>query len=86
MIKKINFIKNLGIFSNFTWDKEVKDDKGVVAELKKINVFYGRNYSGKTSLSRIFKSLEDHRISERITNSEFEILMDNGSLINNALK
>jgi len=83
MIKKINFIKNLGIFSNFTWDKEVKDDKGVVAELKKINVFYGRNYSGKTSLSRIFKSLEDHRISERITNSEFEILMDNGSLINN---
>jgi len=71
------------VFSDFTWDNEVKDENGAVTELKKINVLYGRNYTGKTSLSRVFKSLEDHRISEKITNAEFGILMDNNSQITN---
>lgn len=83
MIKKINFVKKLGVFSDFTWDNEVKDDNGAVAEFKKVNVLYGRNYSGKTSLSRVFKSLEDRGISERITDAEFGILMDNAPQITN---
>lgn len=84
MINKISYIKKLGVFSNFDWDSEVRDDKGAVVGFKKCNVLYGRNYSGKTSLSRVFKSLEDRKISERITNAEFSIVIDNNSQITNA--
>ena len=33
----------------------VRDDGNNVAEFKKINILYGRNYSGKTTLSRIYE-------------------------------
>ncbi|NLK50525.1 MAG: AAA family ATPase [Candidatus Cloacimonetes bacterium] len=83
MIKKIESIINLGVFNNFIWDNEVKKDNGTVAEFKKINVLYGRNWSGKTSLSRIFKSLEDREISDKIKSAEFRIVLDDKQQITN---
>ena len=50
MITKINKIKDFGIFQNFAWD-------GLDSFTKK-NLIYGWNYSGKTTLSKLFQNLE----------------------------
>lgn len=52
MIQRINYIKNMGIYRDFSWACEKNDD------FKKVNILYGRNYSGKTTLSRVMRSLE----------------------------
>jgi wobble nucleotide-excising tRNase len=51
MISKIAEVDNFGIFNAFRWD-------GSLTEFKKHNIFYGWNYSGKTTLSRIFSNFE----------------------------
>lgn len=75
MIKTIKSIKNFGVFSNFTKDKDIRtfNDK---------NIFYGWNYSGKTTLSRLFSFLDnDIVIDEEYSNVEFQIELNNGSII-----
>ena len=57
-IIKIADIKNLAVFKNFKWDNSVKTKDGKIDVFKDINIFYGRNYSGKTTLSRIFRAYE----------------------------
>lgn len=51
MIKKINKIKDFGVFHNFSWSADIN-------EFKTFNLLYGWNYSGKTTLSRVFRCLE----------------------------
>jgi len=58
MIKKISKIKNIAVFDDFLWDKSVVDENGNSINLEKINIIYGRNYSGKTTLSKIFRAFE----------------------------
>lgn len=53
MIKKIKSINNFAVFENFNWNNSVKTPDGAVMEFTKLNILYGRNYSGKTTLSRI---------------------------------
>ena len=53
-VKKIDSIENMAVFKNFQWKSEFKKKEG----FKKINIFYSWNYSGKTTLSRIFRALE----------------------------
>jgi len=79
MIKKFNTIKSLAIFKNFSWDAnmKLKDDK--IEEFNKINIFYGRNYSGKTTLSRIIRTLETGIIPLNYTNSQFSLLWKDGT-------
>ena len=61
MIKKIN-IGNLGLYQNFQWDLSVRDTPGNnIKEFKKENIIYGRNYSGKTTLSSIIRSISRTR-------------------------
>ena len=50
MLKKIKRVRRFGIFEDFTGDG--------VQPFEPINVIYGPNYSGKTTLSRIFRCLE----------------------------
>ena len=50
-IKKIEKIKALGIFNDFCWQNDCN-------EFGKYNFFYGWNYCGKTTLSRLFRCLE----------------------------
>lgn len=57
-IKRIDLIKNMAVFQDFRWSSAVRDKGNNVAEFKKINIFYGRNYSGKITLSRIFRAME----------------------------
>lgn len=82
MIKKFTSINNFAVFRNFVWDKNVKDDNGKVIDFKTINILYGRNYSGKTTLSRIVRALETGIISDKYKNPEFQVLFDDGSSIN----
>ncbi|HQG60288.1 MAG TPA: AAA family ATPase, partial [Caldisericia bacterium] len=71
LIKRVSYIKNFGVFKDFDWGKSKLDD------FKKNNFFYGWNYSGKTTLSRVFAS-----IGKTIENSgEWQIELDDGSKI-----
>lgn len=73
MFQRID-ITNFGNYSNFVWKDEVRDYPGNnIVEFKKLNIIYGRNYSGKTTLSRIFRSLEKRQLPSRFDNPSFTI-------------
>lgn len=72
MIKRINKIENFGVFKNFKWDNTIPD-------FKKHNLFYGWNYSGKTTISRLFRCFELGEKHSDYTNAEFEIEDDQNS-------
>ena len=65
MIEKISIIKNLAVFDNFTWDEAVLNTEGRPLRFQKLNILYGRNYSGKTTLSRILRAMETGMISDK---------------------
>ena len=77
MIDKID-IENFGSFSKFQWDLEVLEPHGAVGKFKKLNILYGRNYSGKTTLSRIFRSFEVGKTPARFDGPSFKIKTDGG--------
>ena len=58
-VKRIASIKDMAVFQDFRWASSVRDEGNNVAEFRKINILYGRNYSGKTTLSRIFELLSN---------------------------
>ncbi len=62
----------MAVFQDFQWKSSVQD-----AEFKKINILYGRNYSGKTTLSRIFRAFETGEISKEYESSEFKLNLEN---------
>lgn len=65
MITKINQLKNFGIFQNFFW--------GDLDTFKKKNLIYGWNYSGKTTLSKLFENLEFKNKDKYFSDSKFDI-------------
>lgn len=75
MIKSINEIRNFGVYQNFVW-KDIENIKN----FQKKNIFYGWNYSGKTTLSRIFSSLRDKKIHDKFQSSEFKISSNVGEI------
>ena len=81
MIKKFQFIKNLGVFLDFQWDQEVVNTCGQPENFQHINIIYGRNYSGKTTLSRLLRSLETHTLSDKFEGREFEIVFNDGTVV-----
>lgn len=81
-VTKITAIRNFAVFQDFQWDNSVKDKKGLVLKFKDINIIYGRNYSGKTTLSRIFRAFETGNISEKYDNPEFQIEFSDNTTIN----
>ncbi|EAK1673134.1 RloC protein, partial [Campylobacter coli] len=50
-------------------------------EFKTINIFYGRNYSGKTTLSRIARSFELKKHNEDFLDGNFKIKLEDGSFL-----
>tara|TARA_X000001388_G_C2234829_1_gene124833 strand:- start:7939 stop:10299 length:2361 start_codon:yes stop_codon:yes gene_type:complete len=78
-VKRID-IKNFGSYSSFVWKQKVKSSKNETEDFKKLNILYGRNYSGKTTLSRIFRSFEVGNLPNKILLPDFKILTDNGEL------
>lgn len=77
MIKKID-IETFGLYDNYKWDTEI----GKNETFRRVNIIYGRNYSGKTTLSRILKSVEDKQINPKYSNGKFQISFDNNHIIN----
>ncbi|MDX9712584.1 MAG: AAA family ATPase [Ignavibacteriaceae bacterium] len=69
IIKKISQIKSLGSYSNFEWS-------GSTQEFTRNNFIYGWNYSGKTTLSRLFRSLELKERHNDYPYAEFKIETD----------
>lgn len=78
LIKKIDSIKNMAVYDNFQWSSSMRDGGNNIAEFKKINILYGRNYSGKTTLSRILRALETGSISDKYSSPEFHLSFCSG--------
>lgn len=77
MIRKIKSICKIAVYESFDWDNSIHNKSGKIEEFKKVNILFGRNYSGKTTLSRIIRALEIGSISEKYdTDKKFEILID----------
>lgn len=75
MIQKIDRINDFGIFKNFVWNS-VPD----IEDFKQKNIFYGWNYSGKTTLSRLFSTLRERTLHPDYKNASFRISYDTGSV------
>lgn len=88
MLTKIKKIKNFAIYENFDWDVSTRDHGNNIAKFKKLNILYGRNYSGKTSLSRIIRTLETKLPHDKYGLSTYEFThsgnqkLDNTNLAN----
>ena len=81
MINKID-IPKFALFNEFLWDKTIGKD----TIFKTVNIIYGRNYSGKTTLSRIFRCVEKGEIHRHYLDAKFSIsLSDKRSLSQNNL-
>ena len=77
-VTKITTIENLAVFKDFKWDDYVKDKDGRILTFQDINIIYGRNYSGKTTLSRIFRAFETGKISDKYVNPKFQLVNKDG--------
>jgi wobble nucleotide-excising tRNase len=84
MIKKFKTIKSLAVFRDFSWDKHVISPNNEPDEFKKINILYGRNYSGKTTLSRIIRALETGVLSPNYAEPQFSVLWDDNTETTNS--
>ncbi|MDD5032695.1 MAG: AAA family ATPase [Candidatus Pacebacteria bacterium] len=75
IVKKVKEIKNVDAFDSFNW---LGDD------LKKHNLIYGWNGSGKTTISRLFNFLERKAIHiPDLTSVEFTVQTDAGTIKQN---
>lgn len=74
MIARINRISNFGIYRDF----DGSDPSGV-PPFKKRNLIYGWNYSGKTTLSRLFQSLQHSERPLPHPEGQFSIVLENGT-------
>ncbi|MFZ2399745.1 MAG: AAA family ATPase [Smithella sp.] len=73
MIKKIKNIHQFAVFDGFDWDTIVRDKSDSIVEFNKLNLLYGRNYSGKTTLSRILRTFEKGCMHEKYLSAQFEL-------------
>lgn len=71
MITRINRLKKIGVFKDYQRSGETPD-------FKQLNLIYGWNYSGKTTLSRIFQWFERNEIDNNYSNAEFELIDEKG--------
>lgn len=74
-ITEINLIANHGLYRNFAWDA------GRLQPFDRYNLVYGWNYSGKTTLSRIFQAVEDGKLSPDFAGATFRLTLSEGTTI-----
>ncbi len=55
MLEKINYIKNIGIFKDYSLNRKKHGD----VKFSKINIIYGKNGSGKSTIVEILRSLRE---------------------------
>ncbi|TWW12129.1 hypothetical protein E3A20_03710 [Planctomyces bekefii] len=76
-IKKLQSVRNFGSFQGFAWHAGIPT-------FSPVNILYGRNYSGKTTLSRILRCFETKCLPDRIDSPSFAIEMDDGRVLTEA--
>lgn len=76
MIRKITKVRDVGVYKAFDWPEELP-------EFTDFNLIYGWNYSGKTTLSRLFGVLEKPATNSKLGGG-FEMEFDDGVLIKSA--
>lgn len=74
MISKIDSITNFGIYKKYEWDSATG-----IKNFNEKNIFYGWNYSGKTTFSRIFSSLRDRSVYSDYNTGNFKIVTKDGN-------
>lgn len=74
MIKGINRIRNFGVFSDYSKPAGTED-------FVEKNIIYGWNYSGKTTLSRLFQTLERGCLHSDYLDLKFSITDASGAAI-----
>jgi len=67
-IKSIESIENYGIFSDYK--------KNGAKDFGRDNIIFGWNYTGKTTLSRIFRSLESKKYHPDYVDAKFKLITD----------
>ena len=72
MIKKITKLKDFGIYNDFRWN--------TLDEFSKKNLIYGWNYSGKTTLSKLFENLEFNNSDRHFQGSQFNLEFENSNV------
>jgi len=73
MIQQIDHLRDFGIYRNF-------QGNGLPA-FAKCNLIYGWNYSGKTTLSRLFQILENPDLIANWSASSFRLVLGDGSAV-----
>ncbi|MHA3787792.1 AAA family ATPase [Flavobacterium hauense] len=68
MIKKID-IQKFGVFDKYAWKSVIGPNEG----FRKLNIIYGRNYVGKTTLSRIIRCLENKSLHSQYEDADFSL-------------
>ena len=68
MFKSIDIAK-FGLFTRFNWQNNLK-------EFERVNIIYGRNYSGKTTLSRIFDCVAQGKMHKDYADGTFTLHTD----------
>lgn len=77
-LKMLDSITGLGLFRNYVWDS------AQLKEFDRYNLIYGWNYSGKTTLSLVFQSIEDGRLHRDFIGADFQFTKGDGSTISSA--
>lgn len=76
MIKKVD-ISKFGVINNYSWDSCIGSTEG----FRKLNIIYGRNYVGKTTISRIFRCIENKMLHNQYCDANFTLTFYDGNVI-----
>ncbi len=82
MILRLTSIDQFGVLDDFKWNRDNK-----LQDFKEKNIIYGWNYSGKTTLSRLFSSLKNKELHEDFDSAKFKLkTIDSEELDNSAIE
>jgi wobble nucleotide-excising tRNase len=73
MIRRIHRIEDFGVFQDYRWPDALPN-------FKQLNLLYGWNYAGKTTVSRIFRCFEQKTLHADFAGAQVQ-LMDNSGTI-----
>lgn len=79
-------IASFGSFSGLEWKKSIRDSGQNVKTFQRLNIIYGRNYSGKTTLSRVFRTLETGYLPPNYTGTSFTVTGNQGTVTPSGLQ
>lgn len=74
-LKSLDNISGFGLFRSFVWNSDQLPDFG------RYNLIFGLNYSGKTTLSRVFQCVEDSKLPSDLQGGTFQFTMGDGTQV-----